>query len=312
MLGRTAGGLFWMFRNLERAENSARLIDAGFRIALTSGVSADSEWSSIAATAGITDAYLAHHREFEGRKVIDFLLRDRRNPSSALSCIEMARSNARAVRTALTREVFEATNDCFLTLKDVLGEEVHERMLPETLALIRQHTAQVRGAVHGTMLRNDIFDFCMIGSLLERADNTARILDVKYYLLLPSPALIGTSADNAQWEMILRSVSAQRSFRWLNSEATAYGIAEFLMLDRRMPRSLAYCCSGLVERLRRLAAAYGAQPPALRLAEAADARLTAGSMDDIFAGGLHEFLGEFVAAMAALGRAIEQDFRFYE
>lgn len=311
MLGRTAGGLFWMFRYLERAENCARLIDAGFRIALTRGGPGAGEWESIAATAGVSAAYRGAHDRVDGPRVIDFLLRDRRNPSSALSSIEAARTNARAVRTALTREVWEATNEAWLTLRDVLAAPVGERNLPQALALIRREIAQVRGAFEGTMLRNDIFNFCHIGAYLERADNTARILDVKYYVLLPSPALVGSSADNVQWDMILRAVSARRSFRWLNSEVSAYGIAQFLILDRRMPRSLAYCYAGLVENLGNIGAEYGFEPPSTAQAAAAQRRLNERSMDEIFAGGLHEFIGRFIKSNIELAAAIESDYRFY-
>ncbi len=311
MLGRTAGGLFWMFRYLERAENCARLIDAGFRMALTRAGQGAGEWESIAATAGVAEDYGECHEVFDGPRVIDFLLRERRNASSALASIEAARTNARAVRTALTREVWEATNEAWLTLRDVLAEPVHERMLPEALALIRREISQVRGAFHGTMLRNDIFNFCHVGTYLERADNTARILDVKYYVLLPSPALIGSAADNVQWDMILRAVSAQRSFRWLGSEVSAYAIARFLILDRRMPRSLAYCYAGLVENLLNLGAEYGFEPASTGQAFSAHRHLADSSMDQIFNGGLHEFLSAFIAANLELGAAIEADYRFY-
>jgi uncharacterized alpha-E superfamily protein len=311
MLGRTAGGLFWMFRYLERAENCARLIDAAFRMALTRAAQGAGEWESIAATAGVGAAYREVHDVFDGPRVIDFLLRDRRNPSSALSSIEAARTNARAVRTALTREVWEATNEAWLMLRDALSEPVSEGMLPEALALIRREIAQVRGALHGTMLRNDIFNFCHVGIYLERADNTARILDVKYYVLLPSPALIGSAADNVQWDMILRAVSAQRSFRWLGGEVSAYAIAQFLILDRRMPRSLAYCYSGLVENLRNLALEYGFEAPSTAQAMGAHRRLVETSMDQIFNGGLHEFLAGFIRANVELGAAVETDYRFY-
>lgn len=312
MLGRTAGGLYWMFRYLERAENAARLIDAGHRIALTRASSTQEEWTSVAATAGVRQAFLDAHSAFTGPAVVDFLLRDRGNASSVLSSIEAARNNARQVRTALTREVWEAMNEAFLVLRDALAEPVRERMLPETLALVRQQTAQVWGALYGTMLRNDIYFFCHLGALVERADNTARILDVKYYVLLPSPALVGSSADNVQWDMILRAVSAQRSYRWLKGEVTAYGIADFLILDHRMPRSLAYCYAGLVDNLRRLSREYDLEASSFALASDADRRLSEASMDRIFSEGLHEFLSCFIKDNSALGSAIERDYRFYE
>ena len=210
MLGKTAGGLYWMFRYLERSENTARLLEAGFRIALTRSHAAEDEWKSVVTTAGALHAYEEKYQQFEASNVINFLLRDGDNPSSVVSVIEAARSNARMVRTALTREVWEATNECWMTLKALLAGPVRERDLPAVLGTIRQQSALVRGALHGTMLRNDIYDFARIGTFLERSDNTARILDVKYYVLLPSISSVGSSLDNVQWETILRSVSSQQ------------------------------------------------------------------------------------------------------
>lgn len=312
MLGRTAGGLFWMFRYLERAEAISRLIEAGFRIALTRSAAAEGEWASVVATAGAREAYLARHSAFAAAPVIDFLLRESANPSSVLSCIETARNNARLVRTALTREVWEATNESWLNLKAALSGPIDFGGATDALSLIRRHTAQVRGALHGTMLRNDIYNFCLLGMLIERADNTARILDVKYYVLLPSTTLVGSAVDNVQWETILRAVSAQRAYSWLNGEVTAMGIAEFLILDRRLPRSLAFCCQGLVENLQRLAAHYGARAASTGLAEAAYSRLCERSIEAVFDEGLHEFLIKFLRGNNALGAAIERDFRFTE
>ena len=258
MLGKTAGGLFWMFRYLERSENTARLVDAGFRMALTRSSSSHDEWISVLQTAGALEAFRARHEEVGAGAVVNFLLRDPANPSSVMSVIEAARNNARLVRTALTREVWEATNECWISLKDVLARPVRERELPETLALIRQQSAFVRAAFHGTMLRNDIYDFARLGTFLERSDNTARILDVKYYVLLPSVMHVGSSLDNVQWETILRSVSAQRAYRWLNEgDISPRGIAEFLILDRRLPRSLAFCATKIADNLGYLASDYG-------------------------------------------------------
>ena len=160
MLGKTAAGLFWMFRYLERSENSARLVDAGFRIALTRPGESSDDWSSFLASMGVLDLYLEGNAEVEAAAVINFMLRDRRNPSSVLSSIEAARENARVVRTALTREVWEAINNCRITLSARMARPVADRDLPELLDLIRKQSAQVRGALHGTMLRNDIFNFC--------------------------------------------------------------------------------------------------------------------------------------------------------
>ena len=312
MLGKTAGGVFWMFRYLERSENTARLIDAGFRIALTRPSNAEDEWASVVSTAGVRNIFLEHYDTFEASSVIDFLLRDRKNPSSVMSVMEAARSNARLVRTALTREVWEATNECWMTLQEVLKRPVRDRELPEVLAAIRRQGALVRAALHGTMLRNDIFNFGRIGTFLERADNTARILDVKYYVLLPSVSLVGSRLDNVQWDMILRSVSAQRSYRWLNGgDINPKGIADFLILDRRMPRSLAFCYAKITDNLGYLAGDYGDRHECHEKAEMLCSHLESKSIDEVFEIGLHEFIESFVSDNNSLGVQIENDYRFY-
>ena len=314
MLGRTAGGLFWMFRYLERSENTARLLDTGFRIALTGSGShqAESEWESIVTTAGVRELYLQKYDTFDQAHVINFLLRDKDNPSSILSSIEAARSNARMVRTALSSEVWEATNETWMLLKQKLARQVSVKNLAEVLTSVRQQSSLVRGALHGTMLRNEIFDFSRIGTFVERADNTARILDVKYYVLLPSAAFVGSSMDNAQWETILRSVSAFRSFRWLNeAETTPRAIAAFLLLDKRMPRSLAFCHSKITGNLSYLAQNHVGSLPSLDIAQQIYGKLNDREIDAIFDEGLHEFLEGSIRDTARLASQIQEDFRFY-
>ena len=205
-----------MFRFLERSENTARLVEAGFRIALTRSSDSETEWKSVVTTAAVKAGYQSKYDTFNGPNVVDYLLRDPDNPSSVISVVESARTNARMVRTALTTEVWEAVNENWMTVKALLKRPVRETELPSILGTIRQQSALVRGALHGTMLRNDIYDFARLGTFLERADNTARIIDVKYYTLLPSASFVGSSLDNVQWETILRSVSAHRAFRWLD------------------------------------------------------------------------------------------------
>lgn len=312
MLGKTAGGLYWMYRYLERSENISRLIETGFRNALTRPASMNDEWAAVLDAAGARSAYLDRHESFDQTKVIDFLLRDAANPSSVMSCIEAARNNARLVRTALSREVWEATNECWMAFKGALARQVRDRDLPEVLGLIRQNTALVRGATHGTMLRNDIFNFARTGTFMERADSTARILDVKYYVLLPSISYIGSALDNVQWENILRSVGGQSSFRWLHgAETAAVDIAEFLILDTRMPRSLAFCAGKAATNLSYLEKEYGRRLPCHDQAEALVGRLSQTTINEIFESGLHEFTVDFLNDTAALGATIETDYRFY-
>lgn len=313
MLGKTAASLFWMARLLERTENSARLIEAGFRIALTHSSSAADEWASILGSSGTKKSYLAKHEDYRSAKVIDFLLRDKDNPGSVISLIKKARDSARTGRIALTREVWEATNEAWMNLKAALANPVDERDLPDVLAVIRRQSSLVRGAVLGTMLRNDGFNFIRLGTFIERADSTARILDVKYYLLLPSITQIGSAVDNVQWETILRSVSAQRSFRWLNgSDISALSVAEYLILHRQMPRSLAFCYAQISDNLGCLEREYGNEVISHRLADDICDRLLGQPVQNIFEAGLHEFIIEFLAANNGLAAQIETDYNFQD
>ena len=314
MLGRSANGIFWMFRYLERAENTARLLEAGFHMALTRGGSgAADEWRSILITIGHDAGYFTRHEDITGLQVANYILRDRDNPASVLHMIEGARSNARAVRTAITREVWEATNESWMTLREILARPVKESGLGDVLAAVRRQTTLVRGAMDGTMLRNDIFNFARIGTFIERADNTARILDVKYYVLLPSIAWVGSSLDNAQWETVLRSVAGARSYRWLNAgHIEPRGIARFLVLDGRFPRSLAFCYDKLRSNMTSLSREYGAEMPSNGLVRAACERLDRSDMDQIFESGLHEFIVRFTAHNKQIANAIAADFRFIE
>ena len=313
MLGKTANGLFWMFRYLERAENTARLIETGQRIALTRLGDADDEWKSILQSAGSYEAYKEEYDDVNKDDVIDYLLRSKTNGSSVLSCMNSARQNARLVRTALTGEVWEATNAAYMAARELLARKVSERDLPKVLGAIRQRAALVRGMTHGTMMRNEIYDFARIGTFLERADNTARILDVKYYVLLPSVSAVGTSLDNVQWETILRSVSARGGFRMeYGGGAGPKEIADFLVLDRRMPRSLAFCTRKLRENLTHLGSGTGQSLPSQKLVSHMERMYLSHDIQAVFDYGLHEFIHKMLGQFRELAQQIEIDYRFYE
>lgn len=300
-----------MFRYLERAENTTRLIEAGFRIALTRSTDAEAEWKSVIVTSAAQMEFEAKYDSYDGARVTNFLLRDADNPSSVFSAIRLARDNARLVRTALTTEVWAAVNETWLLLRELLKNPIKEAELPEVLATIRQQSAFVRGALTGTMLRKDTYHFCQIGIHVERADNTARIIDVKYHALLPAPSFVGGRLDNVQWETLLRSVSAHRAFRWAVDEGyTAPAIASFLILDQRMPRSLSFCMAEIVTNLGYLAESYGERRPSHKLADTLRARVDKRDISSIFDEGLHEFLGSVIRDNAKLGLQVEQDYRF--
>ena len=314
MLGRTANGTYWMARYLERAENTARLIEAGFRMALTRDAeTSQGEWRSVITTMGQTGAFeAAYGTDYAGERVWNYLLRDRGNPGSVLAMIEAARSNARSVRTALTREVWEAINEAWMVLKEALARPVREVLLGQVLATIRRQATLVRGAFDGTMLRNEAYNFSRLGTFIERGDSTARILDVKYYVLLPSLAWVGSSLDNVQWESVLRSVSGDRAYRWLNAGAIdPRGIAEFLVLDRRFPRSLHFCVEKLRSNLFHLAQEYGHETAAHEVMRGLGTRFHESTIQDVFDTGLHQFIQSFIATNQQVAQAIERDYRFY-
>ncbi|PZM13905.1 alpha-E domain-containing protein [Rhizobium tubonense] len=313
MLGRTANGLYWMFRYIERAENIARLVDAGLRMALTRSGAAEDDWDGVLQSAGVREEYDLVHDKLTGADAIDYLMRDRSNPSSVMSCIDFGRNNARMVRTALTRETWEATNECWIELKALLGKRLKAAEMPDVIDVIKRRAGLIRGAFHGSMLRNELYNFARIGTFIERADNTARILDVKYYVLLPSVSAVGSSLDNVQWESILRSVSAHRSYSWVyDAEYRPANIADFLILNGQMPRSLAYCYEKIVSNLGYLGKEYGERHAAHETADAVRATLQTRIVKDIMDQGLHEFLEDFVSRNNKLGQEISDGYRFYQ
>lgn len=300
-----------MMRNLERMENTARLVDAGYRLSLTTARSELSEWESVLTTAGGNTAYFEKYDAIRSETVVDFLIADKDNLGSVANTLRATRENARMTRTALTREVWEAINATYLQLEDAFKGELKNSELRDLLSQIRQQAALVRGSIDGTMLRNDIFRFVSLGSLIERADNTARILDTKYYVLLPSSASVGSSLDRVQWEMILRCASAERSFHWLyGGEVDPAAIVDFLLHDVRLPRSIAYCYNEINTTLSALESDYGRRTPAHDLAEKHQKFLTKSTGSAIIGSGLHEFLQDFIARNAGLSAQIETDYRF--
>ncbi|WP_204112339.1 alpha-E domain-containing protein [Shimia biformata] len=313
MLGKTAGGLFWMARYLERAENTTRLLETGQRIALTRSHASNDEWASIMQTAGVAAGFADKHGEVTKDATIDWMLRDIDNPSSVRAVMKQARDNARLVRTALTHEVWAAINAGWMRIDEALGRKVNERDLPAVLDMIRQSTALARGATHGTMLRNDIYDFLRLGTFIERADNTGRILDVKYYVLLPTSFSVGSSLDNVQWDTILRSVGAGGGYRMTHGQRTGPSeIAQFMILDQRMPRSLRFCCSKIASNLDFLEKDYGEEKPSGSLARTLHGRFKGLTIAEVFDHGLHEYIEDFLRDLGALSSRIEIDYRFYE
>ncbi len=311
MLSRTAANLFWMARYLVRSETTARLLDLGFRNALlpNTGGGFRTEWSAILQSKGVLQPFTEKYGELKQRNVESFLFFDQDNPSSVASCITAARENARIVRTALTSQVWDAINTSFQELKALSRRERSSLEVPDLTDWTLRTAALIRGAIETTQLRNDGYRFMNLGYAVERADNTARLLDVKYYVLLPSVAYIGSGLDNYQWTTLLRALSAHRAYNWAyGGELSAAQIAHFLILNPKFPRSLLSCCIEVNEHLDHLARIYDRSTPAQEAARTLLGELAEARIDDVFDEGLHEFLTRMISENAGLGHCIQDQY----
>ncbi len=307
MLSRTASNLYWLSRYVERAECLARILDATYRLsALPQGYGSETnEWDSAIATAGCVTSFKERYPEANERTVTEYLAFSPDNPSSIRNCIEIARTNARSVRTALTGEMWDSINSAWHELHRYDPKRITREEFTRFLNFVTETSVRFDGTSFRTMLRNDAYWFSRLGFLVERADATARILDVKYHVLLPREAQVGGPLDYFQWASILRSVSARTSYHWVYRDSVKpWLVADLLILNRQMPRSLASCYENINRYLDDLAQFYGRQGQAQRLARATTSKLENGRMEDIFQSGLHEFITQFLIDNNRVGNAI--------
>lgn len=316
MLARSADNLFWVARYIERADFSARMIDAALRLAaLPKAYGGDgNEWVSPLAAAGNLALFRQLYGEQDKDTVFNFLAFDRDNPSSIRNCIENARRAARAVRTALTVEMWESINAAWLELRRFETERDAGKATPREevnrfLDFVKAVSRDFDGAAYRTMLRNDAYWFNRLGLYVERADNTARILDVKYHVLLPQAEQIGSTLDFFQWTAILRSVSALTAYHWVYRESIKpWLVMDLLVLRHEMPRSLVSCYENLARYLDMIGQRYGQQGGSQRLARSIYTGLRNSRRDEIFQRGLHEFVTDFIASNNRLGGAIAEQY----
>ena len=311
MLSRTADSLYWISRYVERAEYLARILEATMRLTALpiAYVGSTNEWETAVATAGNTKLFAQSYPEANEETVVHFLALSPQNPSSIRNCFETARANARAVRTALTAEMWETINSAWIELQRFGNGPGTREEINRFLRWVQETSLRFDGSAYRTMLRNDSYWFTRLGLYIERADNTARILDVKYHLLLPNYEPVGGSLDYFQWSTILRSVSALTAYHWVYREKVQpWLIADLLIFNEQMPRSLASCYENLVHYLDEIAGDYGRQGPAQRQARVIHTRLETSRMEEIFQHGLHEFITEFIADNNSLGTTISQQY----
>jgi uncharacterized alpha-E superfamily protein len=317
MLSRTADHLFWMARYMERAENTARMLDVNYQTSLLpqSADMAESGWRGLLSISELTGAYSKKYNEVTPQSVMDFMVSDASNSSSIVACLHAARENARAVRGALTTEVWETQNQTWLEFNRMLDADIGEfQRDPGSLfewVKFRSHLS--RGVTVGTMLQDEALHFLRIGTFLERADNTARLLDVKFQALAggdyfgPGSAMEGIEVDFYHWSAILRSVSGFEIYRKVYRNVIHPAkVAELLILRPDMPRSLAACLNDVVANLQMVANEQSSET--LRRAGRLRSDLQYGRIDEILSTGLHAYLTAFLDRVNDLGVGISRDF----
>ncbi len=314
MLSRTADHLFWMSRYMERAENTARMLDVNYQTSLLpqSADHAELGWAGVLGISELTQAFGKIHDAVDAKNVMHFMVRDASNSSSIVSCLAAARENARAMRGKLTTELWETTNQTWLEFKRLLQDDTFERDPASLFEWVKFRSHLSRGVSVGTMLQDEALHFIRIGTFLERADNTARLLDVKFHDLAGD--YFGAWADNDapevdfyHWSAILRSVSAFEIYRKVYRNVIRPDkVADLLMLRPDMPRSLAACMNELVANLELVANEQSAETR--RRAGRLRSDLQFGRIDEILSTGLHAFLTQFLDRVNDIGAGISRDF----
>ena len=308
MLSRTAADLYWMSRHLERAENLARMLDVSYSLSLMPQDGRGDGLDELAMPLLITgtlDANLGWHGELHGERMLHFFALDANNPASIYSCLRAARGNAHAVRGRITADMWENVNATWLEMRTIADEGLGRYGISRFCEWVKQRSHLFRGATFGTLMRHDAFRFIRLGTYIERADNTLRLLDARYEMLGDDAAGIsdGSAYGYYQWSALLRALSAFEAFTELYREAPgARQVAELLILRDDVPRSLRSCLDEINQILASLPGNNGR--PAQRLVAELDARLRYTGIDDILAEGLHGWLSDFILQVRELANAI--------
>ena len=308
MLSRTADHLFWMSRYIERAENLARLLDVTWQMSLVPQPVevANQNWNAIIALNSLEEAFAAKYSTVNAENVLRFMVSDADNYASIHSCLRLARENAHAVRGTVTTEMWETLNSTWLEAREKTFEQLYNAGIAEFFEWVKMRSSLSRGTTLGTLLQDESFHFIRLGTLLERADNTARILDVKYHVLRPHGEEEGAT-DFYQWGALLRSVSAFEVYRKAYRDViTPERVAELLILRDDMPRSLHFCMNGVVKNLDLIA--NNLSDETQRQAGLLHAELHYARVEDILKQGLHEWLTDFMDRIYLLGNGISKDF----
>ncbi|MGE0057783.1 MAG: alpha-E domain-containing protein [Dehalococcoidia bacterium] len=310
MLSRVADSLYWMARYIERAENTARFIDVSLQMSLDAPITFSEQWEPLIAITGDVTAFKERYDSAGRENVVRFLTLDRTNPNSIVSCVMSARENARSVREVISSEVWEQVNAFYLL---VSGPGAEHRAMTDSYSFfadIKRFSHLIDGVADNTMSHGEAWNFMELGRMIERADNTSRLLDVKYFLLLPSADDVGGAIDEMQWSILLRSATALEMYRRRHGTITPANVIDFLLLDTEFPRAILYC---LLSAEQSLHAVSGTRPgtfsnPAERRLGQLRSELAYSSITEIIRRGLHEFLDNFQSQLNATGEAISGTF----
>lgn len=310
MLSRVADSIYWMSRYVERAENVARFIDVNLTLTLDAAPGHQQQWQPLVNTTGDEDVFKDRFGEAAKENTIHFLAFDEENPNSILSCLRAARENARSIREIISSEMWEELNTFYLTVKAEAEQPDVEEHPHQFFADVKRASHLFNGVTDATMSRNEAWHFLEMGRMLERADKTTRILDVKYYILLRSVAEVGTPADELQWAALLRSASAFEMYRKRHGRVVPNGIVEFMLLDAEFPRSARHCLERARSSLHAITGtplgSYRNSPEKLLGPLCSDLAFT--NAEEVAAVGLHEYVDDLQTRMNQVGTGIFETF----
>jgi uncharacterized alpha-E superfamily protein len=311
MLSRIGESLYWMTRNLERADNTARILDINvvYMLEANEGATEEAQWQPLLNIVGADEFYPVRYpdKRVTVQRVIHLLTQERDYPGCLHNSLRLARENARVVRDRISNEMWESLNEFWLASDKHLKTTLQPWRAAEFYSFIHREVATFFGFAQSTMMRGEAYGFTVLGSLQERADMTARILDVRYHLLLPDLSMVGSPLDYYQWGALLKSLSGFEAYRrQYHGGIRPIEVVEFAVLNPDFPRSLAYCVEGMERAMGRIGyVEQGAAPEALRALRDHLAGVTAKAILDQ---GLHEYLDQFLALLADLTTALQGDY----
>ena len=308
MLGSTADSLFWMFRYIERAENILCLIESGFQLHLISSKNLKNEWDAILKTSSIRQFFAKNNTQLDSLKIINFMFKDEKNSNNIYLLISKARENARRSRVAITLEVWESINTCWLYLKEQTKKNVTENKVQTIIKNIREKIALIYGFLQKTMLKDEILSFCSLGTHIEKFNNTARILNTRQYLLVEEKLYGLENYNNFQLEMILRSISSYRSFMWKNQNTiNSKKVSNFLISDKDMPRSLMFSIQETIRCIKVILSRNIYKSKCYKTAQNIHKKIKSRKM---FSNN-YSFLNDLIELNMKLANEIEEEFNFH-